>query len=199
MHISGLLGMPRRIYTYPDSMGWDWLNFITTTGSFLFGFGVLLLIYNVIRSVRHGPTAPPNPWDAPTLEWATSSPPPPYNFAVIPVVASRHPLWEDRLNQPESDRSNIETGLVLDHGKEALGTTTLDAEPNIILKMPRDTLVPLCLALSMTVVASGLGLMNWWVVVVGGASTAACILAWLWPEARLGETAAPAIGEPHHG
>ena len=92
MHISGLLGMPRRIYTYPDSMGWDWLNLITTIGSFLFGFGVLLLIYNVVRSMRHGPSAGSNPWDAPTLEWATSSPPPPYNFAVIPVVASRHPL-----------------------------------------------------------------------------------------------------------
>ena len=199
MHISGLLGMPRRIYTYPDSMGWDWLNLITTIGSFLFGFGVLLLIYNVIRSVRHGPTAPANPWDAPTLEWTTSSPPPPYNFAVIPVVASRHPLWEERLNQSEGSRSQIETGLLLDHGKEALGTTTLDAEPNIILKMPDDTLVPLYLALSMTVVATGLGLVNWWVVAVGGALTATCILAWLWPEARLGETAAPATGEPRHG
>jgi cytochrome c oxidase subunit I len=199
MHISGLLGMPRRIYTYPDSMGWDWLNLITTIGSFLFGFGVLLLIYNVVRSMRHGPTAPPNPWDAPTLEWATSSPPPPYNFTVIPVVASRHPLWEDRLDQPENDRSHIEIGLVLDHGKEALGTTTLDAEPNVILKMPHDTLVPLYLALSMTVVTAGLALVNWWVVAVGGALTATCILAWLWPQASLGETVVPATGRTRHG
>jgi cytochrome c oxidase subunit 1/cytochrome c oxidase subunit I+III len=199
MHISGLLGMPRRIYTYPDSMGWDWLNLITTIGSFLFGFGVLLLIYNVMKSLRHGPTAPPNPWDAPTLEWAVSSPPPPYNFTVIPVVASRHPLWEDRLDQPEDARSHIETGLVLDHGKEALGTTTLDAEPNVILKMPRDTLVPLYLALSMTVVTAGLALVNWWVVAVGVALTACSILAWLWPEASLGETVVPATGKARHG
>jgi cytochrome c oxidase subunit 1/cytochrome c oxidase subunit I+III len=199
MHISGLLGMPRRIYTYPDSMGWDWLNLITTLGSFLFGFGVLLLIYNVVRSLRHGPTAPPNPWDAPTLEWAVSSPPPAYNFTVIPVVASRHPLWEDRLDQPGEGRSHLEAGLILDHGKEALGTTTLDAEPNVILKMPRDTLVPLYLALSMTIVTAGLGLVNWWVVAVGGALTASSILAWLWPEAQLGETAVPATGKPRHG
>ena len=199
MHISGLLGMPRRIYTYPDSMGWDWLNLITTIGSFLFGFGVLLLIYNVMKSLRHGPTAPPNPWDAPTLEWAVSSPPPPYNFTVIPVVASRHPLWEDRLDQPKDARSHIETGLVLDHGKEALGTTTLDAEPNVILKMPRDTLVPLYLALSMTVVTAGLALVNWWVVAVGVALTACSILAWLWPEASLGETVVPATGKARHG
>jgi len=199
MHIAGLLGMPRRIYTYSDSMGWDWLNLITTAGSFLFGFGVLLLIYNVVKSKRHGPTAPHNPWDAPTLEWAVSSPPPPYNFAVIPVVASRHPLWEDRLDQSEDDRSHIETGLVLDHGKEALGTTTLDAEPNVILKMPRDTLVPLYLALSMTFVTAGLALVNWWVVAIGMALTACSILAWLWPEARLGETAVPATGKGPHG
>ena len=199
MHISGLLGMPRRIYTFSDSMGWDWLNLITTLGSFVFAIGVLLLIYNVINSLRHGVSAGANPWDGPTLEWATTSPPPPYNFAVIPTVASRHPLWEDRLGMPAGERSQVQRGLVLDHGKEALGTTTVDAEPNVILKMPLDTLVPLCLALSMTIVAIGLALINWWVVVVGGACTAASVLAWLWPEARLGETAAPAPGRAQHG
>jgi len=199
MHISGLLGMPRRIYTFSDSMGWDWLNLITTLGSFVFAIGVLLLIYNVINSLRHGVSAGSNPWDGPTLEWATTSPPPPYNFAVIPTVASRHPLWEDRLGMPAGERSQVQRGLVLDHGKEALGTTTVDAEPNVILKMPLDTLVPLCLALSMTIVAIGLALINWWVVVVGGACTAASVLAWLWPEARLGETAAPAPGRAQHG
>jgi cytochrome c oxidase subunit 1/cytochrome c oxidase subunit I+III len=199
MHISGLLGMPRRIYTYAEGMGWDWLNLITSLGSFIFGIGVLMLIYNVVHSLRHGVTAGSNPWDAPTLEWSTPSPPPPYNFAVIPTVASRHPLWEDRLNQPEGERSYIQAGLVLDHGKETLGTTTLDAEPNVILKMPHDTLVPLYLALSMTLFATGLALVNPWIAVVGLACTAISLLAWLWPEARLGETAVPATGEPHHG
>jgi cytochrome c oxidase subunit 1/cytochrome c oxidase subunit I+III len=180
-------------------MGWDWLNLITTLGSVLFGIGVLMLIYNVLHSLRHGVTAGANPWDASTLEWATPSPPPPYNFAVIPTVASRHPLWEDRLGQPQDQRSYIEAGLVLDHGKEALGTTTLDAEPNVILKMPRDTLVPLYLAFSMTIVTIGLASVNWWVVAIGGACTAASILTWLWPEARLGETVVPATGEAGHG
>jgi cytochrome c oxidase subunit 1/cytochrome c oxidase subunit I+III len=191
--------MPRRIYTFSDGMGWDWLNLITTLGSFVFGIGVLLLIYNVIHSLRHGVTAGPNPWDAPTLEWAISSPPPPYNFAVIPIVASRHPLWEDRLGQPEAAHSHIDAGLVLDHGKETLGTTTLDAEPNVILKMPHDTLVPLYLGLSMTLLATGLVLLNWWVVAIGVACVACSMLGWLWPEASLGETAVPATGEPHHG
>jgi cytochrome c oxidase subunit 1/cytochrome c oxidase subunit I+III len=189
MHVSGLLGMPRRIYTYSEGMGWDWVNLVTTAGSFLFAVGVLVFIWNVVKSLNHGAPAGDNPWDAPTLEWATSSPPPPYNFAVIPVVASRHPLWEDRLGPEKSERSQIAAGLVLDHGREALGTTPLDAQPNIILKMPGDTLVPLCLALAMTVVTIGLALVNWWVVAVGMACVAASILAWLWPEARLGETA----------
>ncbi len=188
MHISGLLGMPRRIYTYGEGMGWDWVNLIITLGSFVFGFGVLIFVWNVWKSLKQGAPAGNNPWNAPTLEWATSSPPPPYNFAVIPVVASRHPLWEDRMDRA-GDKSIIGAGLVLEHGREALGTTPLDAEPNIILKMPGDTLVPLCLALAMTVLTVGLILVNWFVVAIGALLVAAAILAWLWPQGALGETA----------
>jgi cytochrome c oxidase subunit 1/cytochrome c oxidase subunit I+III len=198
MHISGLLGMPRRIYTFQEGMGWDWLNLITTAGSFLFGIGVLLFIYNVARSLKRGVLAGDNPWDAPTLEWATSSPPPPYNFTVIPAVASRHPLWEDRMGtEAPSEQSFVHAGLVLDHGRETLGTTPLDAEPHVILKMPGDTLVPLLLALSMTLVTVGLALVNWWVVAIGAGCTALSILAWLWPQGALGETAEPAREAPH--
>jgi heme/copper-type cytochrome/quinol oxidase subunit 1 len=193
MHVSGLMGMPRRIYTFPEGMGWDWVNLITTIGSFLFGIGVLLLVWNVWKSLRKGAAAGHNPWDAPTLEWATTSPPPPYNFAVIPTVASRHPLWEDRLN-PGGERSVIESGLVLEQGREALATTPVDASPNLILKMPSDTIVPLLLSLAMSVIAIGLVFVNWWVTGCGVALTALCIVIWLWPEAKLGETA-----EVHHG
>jgi cytochrome c oxidase subunit 1/cytochrome c oxidase subunit I+III len=194
MHVSGLLGMPRRIYTYGEGMGWDWVNLVTTVGSFLFGFGVLIFVWNVVNSYRHGPSAGDNPWDAPTLEWATTSPPPPYNFAVLPVVASRHPLWEDRLGDPNrTERSFVQAGLVLEQGREALATTPLDAEPNLILKMPGDTLVPLLLALSMTIITVGLAFVNWWIVVIGVTCVTASICAWLWPEAKLGETAVPAL------
>jgi len=200
MHISGLLGMPRRIYTYGEGMGWDWLNLITTLGSFLFAIGVLLFIWNVVKSYRYGVSAGDNPWDAPSLEWATTSPPPPYNFTVIPNVASRHPLWEDRLEDPErKEKSFIGVGLALDQGKETLATTSLDAEPDLILKMPDDTLVPLLLALCLTIIAVGLALVNWWVVILGGLCTAISIAAWLWPEAKLGETAVPAVTERGNG
>jgi cytochrome c oxidase subunit 1/cytochrome c oxidase subunit I+III len=180
-------------------MGWDWLNLITTLGSFLFGIGVLMFIWNVMRSYRRGAPAGDNPWDAPSLEWATSSPPPPYNFAVIPSVASRHPLWEDRLGDPDrSEKSIIHAGLALEQGKETLATTPLDAEPDLIVKMPDDTPVPLFLALSMTVVTIGLALVAWWVVIVGIICVAVSIFAWLWPEVKLGETAVPVVTETPH-
>jgi hypothetical protein len=121
MHISGLLGMPRRIYTYSEGMGWDWVNLVTTAGSFLFGLGVLIFIWNVIKSLRHGEAAGDNPWDAPTLEWATTSPPPPYNFAVIPTVASRHPLWEDRLETGGAKKKPCRCGAGAGTGARSAG------------------------------------------------------------------------------
>ena len=80
--------MPRRVYTYPEGMGWDTLNLITTIGAYIFAIGFLLLLINVVISRRSGAIAGPNPWDAATLEWSMPSPPPPYNFVVIPTVAS---------------------------------------------------------------------------------------------------------------
>jgi cytochrome c oxidase subunit 1/cytochrome c oxidase subunit I+III len=192
MHISGLLGMPRRVYTYAEGMGWDWLNLITTIGSYVFAAGVLLFLINVWKSYRSGAPAGDNPWDAPTLEWATSSPPPPYNFTVIPTVSSRHPLWEDRLQQHEGEESHPHAGLVLDHGREAIGTTSLDAEPDIILRMPKDTFVPLILALTATAIFVGLAFHWWWLVALGALASGADIIRWLWPERSLGETAEPA-------
>jgi cytochrome c oxidase subunit 1/cytochrome c oxidase subunit I+III len=194
MHISGLLGMPRRVYTFADGMGWDWLNLITTAGSYVFAVGVLLFIINVVKSYRSGAAAGDNPWDAPTLEWATSSPPPPYNFAVIPIVESRHPLWEDRLAETNEPRSHAHAGLVLDHGRETVGTSPLDADPDIILKMPKDSLAPFILALTLTVIFTGLVLNAWWLVVIGAIATGLDIFVWLWPERALGETRVPANG-----
>lgn len=94
MHIVGLRGMPRRVYTYPAGMGWDGLNSLETIGAYITAIGVLLFIINVIMSIRGGALAGPNPWGASSLEWMTSSPPPEYNFVTIPTVVGREPLWD---------------------------------------------------------------------------------------------------------
>src|SRR5215510_13739705 len=98
-HFAGLLGMPRRIFTYDAGRGWGALNFIATVGALFQATAILLLAINIIRSGRKGKLAGNDPWDAWTLEWATSSPPPEYNFATIPTVRSRRPLWD--LKHPE--------------------------------------------------------------------------------------------------
>jgi cytochrome c oxidase subunit 1/cytochrome c oxidase subunit I+III len=180
MHLIGLMGMPRRVYTYSAELGVGGYNLLISAGAFLLAAGILLLLVNIVRSRTLGAVAGPNPWDAPTLEWSVSSPPPPYNFAVIPVIASRHPLWEDRLDET-TDRSTVHGGLVLDEGKETVGVTVLDAEPDVILKMPGDTLVPLLTALGMMVIFCGMLLINFWVVGAGAVWTAMVLLVWLAP------------------
>ena len=94
MHFPGLLGMPRRIFTYDAGRGWETLNFITSLGALLQAAGVLCLVVNVLRSLKKGEAAGADPWYAWTLEWATTSPPPEYNFETPPVVRSRRPLWD---------------------------------------------------------------------------------------------------------
>jgi heme/copper-type cytochrome/quinol oxidase subunit 1 len=200
MHLTGLLGMPRRVYTYADGMGWDTLNLITSIGSLVLAVGVLLLVVNVFRSLKHGAVAGDNPWDAPTLEWSVSSPPPPYNFAVIPTVASRHPLWEGRLEETQA-RSSLSRGMELKSGKEVIGTTSLDAAPDIILEMPGDTFAPLCVAIGMALTFAGLLLKSWACVWVGGVIVALSLLAWLWPRRKLREREPEPAGavESAHG
>ncbi|MGQ9366395.1 cytochrome c oxidase subunit I [Azospirillum sp. ST 5-10] len=193
MHWTGLLGMPRRVYTYPGDLGWNTVNMLTSVGAFVLAAGILLLFVNVVHSLKRGRPAGDNPWDAPTLEWATSSPPPPYNFAVVPVVASRHPLWEERLDEG-TGRSSPWRGMVLDDGKEIVATSVLDAEPDVILKMPEDTPWPFVTTLAMTVGFAGLLLHGWWWAAGGGVATLLCLLAWLWPRRSLEQTARPAHG-----
>src|SRR6266481_2635466 len=94
MHVQGILGMPRRIYTYQADRGWDIWNLVTTLGVPIQALAVLIFVVNIIVSLRHGTRAGDDPWNAWTLEWATTSPPPPYNFEIVPVTTSRRPLWD---------------------------------------------------------------------------------------------------------
>jgi cytochrome c oxidase subunit 1 len=106
MHIPGLLGMPRQIYTYEPDRGWATLNMIVSAGGFIQGIAVLIFVYNLVHSYFRGETAGADPWDAWTLEWSIPSPPPVYNFASDPVVSSRRPLWD--LKHPEDQDAPYE-------------------------------------------------------------------------------------------
>jgi cytochrome c oxidase subunit I+III len=193
MHITGLLGMPRRVFTYADGLGLDTVNVITTIGAFILAFGILLFFINVFMSLRSGPSAGPNPWDAGTLEWATSSPPPPYNFAVIPTIASRHPLWEKRLEEGEGE-SVLTRGMALDDHHETLAVSPLDGEPALILKMPSETYAPVLLTVCLMGLFYGLIALLWWLVILSIIAGLAVSIYWLWPRAEVGQ-----IEEAAHG
>jgi hypothetical protein len=151
----------------------------------VFAAGVLLFLYNVVRSRTRGAPAGENPWGAPTLEWSTPSPPPPYNFAVIPSVASRHPLWEDALEGEDrahdAARSVTDRGPLLADGRQTLGTTSLDAVPAVIYDMPGDSYWPLLLTLGLTALFYGLLVWGRGLAVVGALWTIGCMVGWLWP------------------
>jgi cytochrome c oxidase subunit I+III len=173
MHQLGLHGMPRRVYTYPSSMGWGDLNLLASVGAGLLGLGVLVFAVNFLWSRTHGELAGDNPWDAPGLEWATSSPPPPYNFLHLPTVRGRSPLWDPEPNQP------VVVGLRTDL-REVLVTRTLDAEPDSKEVQPGASLWPLALA-----VASGVGFVGAiftpWGLPAGIVVATVALVGWFWP------------------
>jgi cytochrome c oxidase subunit I+III len=145
MHIVGLIGMPRRVYTYPSSLGWDAYNLSETIGAFILTAGLLLIFGNLFWSRFRGLPAGPDPFHGGTLEWATSSPPPPYNFAAIPTVTSAYPNWD--LADREQDARRLTRGeLVLDRGHETTATTVRDAVPDQVLEMPSESAWPVAVA-----------------------------------------------------
>jgi cytochrome c oxidase subunit I len=139
MHKLGLDGMPRRIYTYLAPTGWGPLNLVATLGAYTIALGVLVFIVNVAVSRRGGARAGANPWESSGLEWATTSPPPHYNFIYPIVVESLHPLWETTVEQP------VMTGLRTDR-REILVTSTIDATPESRHLAPTPSIWPMYLA-----------------------------------------------------
>jgi cytochrome c oxidase subunit I+III len=151
MHIVGLLGMTRRVYTYHQGFGWDAYNLAETVGAFILSAGLLLILGNLLWSRFRGVPAGPDPFYGGTLEWATTSPPPAYNFPVIPIVSSPYPNW-DRADR-EEDLRRLEQGvLALEHGHETPATTVRDGYFDDVLHMPSESYWPIAIAFSVTIV-----------------------------------------------
>ncbi len=174
MHILGLMGMPRRVYTYQPEMGWGTLNLLSTIGAFVFLASFLVLLWNIVLSLRHGFLAPENPWSAGTLEWATSSPPLPQNFTMIPVVTDREPLWADAASLP------VVSGLRADR-REILTSTLVDAQPNIRESSPPPSIWPFASALVTSVVLFA-SIFTPWAIVWGALPIAVVLIGWFWPK-----------------
>jgi cytochrome c oxidase subunit 1 len=174
MHVLGLHGMPRRIYTYLPEMGWGPLNLLATGGVVLMGCGVLLFVVDALTArVRVGAVAGDDPWGAGTLEWATTSPPPPGNFPRPLTAGGREPLWDNPPDQP------IVVGLRRGV-RDVLVTHVLDAEPDHRQKFPDPSPWPLLTAIATTglFVAS---IFTPWAVVWGAIPVFITMVGWFWP------------------
>ena len=186
MHIVGLLGQPRRTYTYEEGLGWEIWNLLETVGSFVLAAGILITFINWYTSVRRGEPAGNDPWKGETLEWSTHSPPPNYNFETIPTVRSRSPMWD----QPElrDGQRAAEGGLPLAGGHQTLSTSMLDGTPQAIVEMPHESPWPLALTLALLVLSYGVLIDSVGLIVVGGLGSAAGLMGWFWPRGETQET-----------
>jgi cytochrome c oxidase subunit I+III len=174
MHILGLEGMPRRVYTYPAEMHWDNLNLLVSASACLLALGFLLFFVDAVRSARYGERAGENPWNAATLEWAADSPPRAYNFARMPVVASGEPLWQ----QP--DALAVAAGLRTDR-RELLVTSIVSAAAQARESSPRNSIWPFLAAIATTVMLIS-SIFTPWAVVWGALPVLVTLIGWFWPK-----------------
>ncbi|WP_342451214.1 cytochrome c oxidase subunit I [Piscinibacter koreensis] len=173
MHVLGMQGMPRRVYTYSAEMGWGPLNALASLGALVIAISVLLFVVNVFRSLRHGQIAGNDPWGGNTLEWSTASPPPACNWPALPVVHARDPMWE-----PWPEPTHV-AGLATE-SREVLMTTVLDGRPDSRESFPKPTIWPFVTALATTVLFVGT-IFTPWALIWGLLPVGIAATIWFWP------------------
>jgi cytochrome c oxidase subunit I+III len=179
MHLTGLRGMPRRVYTYPADIGWDWLNLISTLGAVVLGIGMFAVVVDVTLNRRRQSRGEQNPWNAGTLEWISE---PEENWGVrsIPRIESRYPLWDQ-----ENLARDVKSGAwyladAREGRRETMVTSVLDAEPEQVLRVGGTSYVTIISAVTLGTVFVALTF-KWWIVsLVAGLAFVAAVIWWLW-------------------
>jgi hypothetical protein len=166
--------MPRRVYTYQLERGWEGLNLLATGGAFVLAASFVLLAVNTLVSLRSGDAAGDDPWGASTLEWATASPPPSFNFSRIPVVAHRDPLWSEPGTLP------VAGGLSVQRREVLLGSVA-EAVPHSRESSPEPSIWPLITAIATTIFFIG-SIFTPWAVIWGSPPIAIGLIGWFWPK-----------------
>jgi cytochrome c oxidase subunit I len=166
MHVTGLMGQPRRTWQYDNALGVEWMNLLSTIGAFTIGCGALVFVYNIWRS-RKGPQAPPDPWDGRTLEWSIPSPPPEHNFDYQPIVESLDDWWHKKYRETEDGQ------LVKEHD----GNEIAQKGTRTDVHLPSPSYWPLVLALALPIMAFGV-IYNRWLIPVGAVIAIGAIYAW---------------------
>ena len=180
MHITGLRGMPRRVYTYPEGLGWDTLNLTSSIGAFVLATGILIIAIDVLRPKRKQPHAERNPWNAGTLEWLEEMPDQPWGVRSIPIVTNRYPLWADPDFIKKVDEGQFYLADAQEGRRETLVTSVLDAEPEFCLRVPGPSFAPM-----VTAIFAGSAFItstfHWYALALASAALAlAALLYWLW-------------------
>jgi cytochrome c oxidase subunit I+III len=185
MHIVGLMGMPRRVYTYSADSGWEIYNLISTIGAFIIFLGILVFAVNVIVSIRKGEPAGANPWGGNSLEWALPSPPPSYGFAVPPIIRSRNPLWE----QPDLHHGEPRLQALVRaiarwplKWRAALVTGTLDGQPEELFRVSGPSYWPFMASCATMLIFIGELFNLYWVMGLGVLGVVGSLILWHWPE-----------------
>ncbi|QDS92837.1 Cytochrome c oxidase subunit 1 [Roseimaritima multifibrata] len=180
MHLTGLIGMPRRVYTYPAEMGFDNLNLLSSIGAFVLAGGFLVFLWDLLRPKRKQPAAPRNVWNAGTLEWLAEVPDQPWGVRSIPVIKSRYPLWDQENFVRDVDEGKFYLPDAEEGLRETLVTSTVEATPILCLRVPGPTFLSFWAAV-FTAGVFVFSTFHWYVAAgVSGVFALFTILRWLW-------------------
>jgi cytochrome c oxidase subunit I+III len=195
MHLTGMRGMPRRVFTYPEGLGFDALNLVSTIGAFVLAAGVAVFVWDVVRPKRHEPNSERNPWNAGTLEWLAEMPSPPWGIRSIPEIDSRYPLWDQPNFMRDVDEGNFYLPDAEEGKRETLVTTAIDAEPLQCLRVGGNSFLPLVSALLTGGIFIFSTYKQWWLALASGVLALGAIVWWLWTgTSRIPEKARKDVG-----